>query len=254
MDATQTDAAATPQWFAFDRARLQRLALSLRDDYRQADPFPHVVIDGLLPDSVLEDVVREFPEPTDEWRHFDDTHQRKYGAGLVEVDLGPVTRNVLAEFNSSALVDFVRSLTGIEEPLIPDPYYRGGGLHEIVTGGHLDVHADFNKHPDFGLDRRVNVLVYLNRDWQPEWGGQLELWDPAMTRPVRRVEPVFNRTVVLTITDTAFHGHPQPLRCPPGYRRRSLAFYYYSNGRPEAERAEQHPTLWQQPHSEPASS
>ena len=181
MDVRQVDAAATSQWFAFDRARLQQLALSLRDEYRQADPFPHVVIDGLLPDSVLEDVVREFPEPTDEWRHFDDSHQRKYGAGLVEVDLGPVTRNVLAEFNSSAFVDFVRSLTGIEESLIPDPYYRGGGLHEIEPGGHLDVHADFNKHPDFGLDRRVNVLVYLNHHWRPEWGGQLELWDPAMT-------------------------------------------------------------------------
>jgi Rps23 Pro-64 3,4-dihydroxylase Tpa1-like proline 4-hydroxylase len=152
---------------------------------------------------------------------------------------------VLAEFNAAAFVEFLQTLTGIDEPLISDPFYRGGGLHQIAQGGYLAIHADFNRHPMFGLDRRVNVLVYLNHDWQPDWGGQLELWDATMTRPVQRVDPTFNRTVVFTITDTAFHGHPEPLRCPPDRKRRSLAFYYYSNGRPEPERSERHPTLWQ---------
>jgi hypothetical protein len=151
----------------------------------------------------------------------------------------------LAEFNSSAFVDFLQTMTGIEEALIPDPHYRGGGLHQIDPGGYLEVHADFNRHPAFGLDRRVNVLLYLNRDWQLEWGGQLELWDRTMSRAERRIEPVFNRTVVFSITDTAFHGHPEPLRSPPGFPRRSLAFYYYSNGRPAAERSEEHSTLFQ---------
>jgi Rps23 Pro-64 3,4-dihydroxylase Tpa1-like proline 4-hydroxylase len=224
---------------------LQSVAASLVADYRRADPFPHVVIDGLLPDSVLDEVAREFPEPSRGWRQFDDRNQRKFGAGSEEVDLGPVTRNVLAEFNAAAFVEFVRTVTGIEEPLISDPYYRGGGLHQILPGGYLEVHADFNRHPMFDLDRRVNVLVYLNRDWRQEWGGQLELWDAAMTGAVQRIDPNFNRTVIFTITDTAFHGHPEPLRCPTGRARRSLAFYYYSNGRPEQERSDRHPTLWQ---------
>jgi Rps23 Pro-64 3,4-dihydroxylase Tpa1-like proline 4-hydroxylase len=203
-----------------------------------------VVIEGLLPDGVLTGVLSEFPPPGDEWRHFDDDNQHKYGGGLTELELGPATRNVLAEFNSSAFVDFLQVLTGIEEPLIPDPHYRGGGLHQITPGGYLKIHADFNRHPTLGLDRRVNVLVYLNRDWEAHWGGQLELWDRAVSRAERRIEPLFNRTVIFTITDTAFHGHPDPLRCPADRNRRSLAFYYYSNGRPADEYADDHSTLW----------
>jgi len=230
---------------AFDRSQLVEVANARRDEYATASPFPHVVIDGLLPDVVLDRVVAEFPEPSEEWRRFDDDRQRKLGGGLQELALGPTTRNVLAEFNSAAFVDFLQVLTGIEEPLIPDPHYKGGGLHQILPGGYLKVHADFNRHPAFGLDRRINVLLYLNRDWRPEWGGELELWDRAMARAEQRIEPVFNRMVVFSITDTAFHGHPEPLRCPPGHARRSLAFYYYSNGRPEHERSETHSTLFQ---------
>ncbi|MGH3041150.1 MAG: 2OG-Fe(II) oxygenase, partial [Gaiellaceae bacterium] len=215
------------------------------EEYRRASPFPHVVIDGLVPDTVLDQLVAEFPQPSDEWRQFDDVHQKKYGAGLLELELGPITRNVLAEFNSATFVDFLQVLTGIEEALIPDPYYKGGGLHQILAGGYLKVHADFNLHPAFGLDRRVNVLLYLNRGWQPEWGGQLELWNRTMTCAERRIDPGFNRMVVFSITDVAFHGHPDPLRCPPDRSRRSLAFYYYSNGRPENERSDQHKTLFQ---------
>jgi Rps23 Pro-64 3,4-dihydroxylase Tpa1-like proline 4-hydroxylase len=239
-------AAPTSSWFSFDRDHLMEIARSRRDDYRTASPFRHAVIDGLLPDAVLDELLTEFPEPTERWRHFDDRHQRKSGAGLLEADLGPRTRNVLAEFNSAAFVDFLQTLTGIEEPLIGDPHYKGGGLHQILPGGYLKIHADFNRHPAFGLDRRVNVLLYLNHDWRPEWGGQLELWNRSMTFAEQRIEPTFNRMVVFTITDTAFHGHPDPLRCPEGRVRRSLAFYYYSNGRPDHERSETHTTLFQQ--------
>ncbi len=245
VDEQRGDAAIDASRFAFDRRWLQDLAVSHRDAYRVAAPFPHAVIDGLVPAQVLEAVVAEFPEPSDEWRRFDDARQRKFGASLVDVAVGPVTRTVLAEFNASAFVDFLQTLTGIEEALIPDPHYRGGGLHQIVPGGYLEVHADFNRHPMFDLDRRVNVLVFLNHGWQSDWRGQLELWDRTMTRAERRVEPLFNRTVIFSITDTAFHGHPEPLRCPPGRTRRSLAFYYYSNGRPERERSESHSTVWQ---------
>jgi Rps23 Pro-64 3,4-dihydroxylase Tpa1-like proline 4-hydroxylase len=232
-------------WFCFDRAALLDLARARREAYVRATPFSHTVVDGLLPDEILDRVVAEFPPPGGEWRHLDDRYQRKYGAGLLELDVGPTIRNVLAEFNSSAFVDFLQTLTGIEEPLIPDPHYRGGGLHQVVDGGYLAVHADFNRHPTFHLDRRVNVLVYLNRGWKREWRGELELWDETMSRAERCIEPVFNRTVIFTITDTAFHGHPTPLRCPEGQSRRSLAVYYYSNGRPADERAAAHSTLFQ---------
>ena len=231
-------------WFSFDPASLEALARARREEYREAAPFPHLVVDDFLPDDVASEVVAEFPEPDDGWRRFADEKQRKYGAGH-EVPLGPRTRNVLAEFNGGPFVDFVQTLTGIEEPLISDPQLKGGGLHQILPGGYLAVHADFNRHPLYGLDRRVNVLFYLNQGWEPEWGGQLELWDRTMSRAERVIDPIFNRLVVFTITDVAYHGHPEPLRCPADRARRSLAFYYYSNGRPAPERSESHSTLWQ---------
>jgi hypothetical protein len=242
---TGTRASVATSWFAFEPARLAPLAAAERERYEVARPFPHAVIDGLFPDEVLDAVVAEFPPPDPRWRHFDDANQRKFGAGHVEVDMGPATRNVMAELNSATFVGFVQELTGIAEPLLPDPHLRGGGLHQVLPDGYLEVHADFNRHPLYGLDRRVNVLVYLNRDWNTSWGGQLELWDRAMARPEQRVDPVFNRTVVFSLSDTAYHGHPHPLRCPAGQARRSLALYYYSNGRPPAEQSDPHSTLFQ---------
>ena len=55
------------------------------------------------------------------------------------------------------MLEFLETLTGIDG-LVPDPYFAGGGLHQIVRGGFLKVHADFNWHPKLRLDRRLNML------------------------------------------------------------------------------------------------
>ena len=93
---------------------------------------------------------------------------------------------MLDQFNSETMVDFLEQLTGISG-LIPDPHFWGGGLHQIERGGHLKVHSDFNWHEELLLDRRLNMIVYLNEDWDPEWGGGLELWDRDMTACQERV-------------------------------------------------------------------
>jgi hypothetical protein len=136
-------------------------------------------------------------------------------------------------------------LTGISG-LIPDPYLEGGGLHQIERDGFLKVHADFNVHAKLRLDRRLNFILYLNQDWREEYNGHLELWDRGMTRCVRKVLPVCNRAVVFVTTDWSFHGHPEKLACPPGRTRKSVALYYYTNGRPAEERSAGHGVLWQE--------
>jgi hypothetical protein len=119
-------------------------------------------------------------------------------------------------------------------------------VHRIRRGGFLDVLADFNRHDRLRLDRRLNLLLYLNRDWDDAWGGQLELWDEAMTRAVHRISPRFNRVVVFSTTDRSFHGHPGPLSCPPERARTSLALYYYTNGRPAGESTDSHCTIYRE--------
>jgi hypothetical protein len=234
-----------PRVFTFDREQLQELAASRRDEYAAAQPFPHVVVDDLLPKWVLDEVLTEFPSPReDAWWRFDSDHERKL-ATRDDSRMGDATRQLLAELNSAVFVDFLEELTGIQG-LVPDPHLVGGGLHQIVRGGHLNVHVDFNRHPRTGLDRRLNALIYLNRDWDEEYGGALELWRRDQSQCEKRILPLFNRLVVFSTTEHSFHGHPEPLNCPEGRTRKSLALYYYSNGRPEEDGAstQAHNTIW----------
>jgi 2OG-Fe(II) oxygenase superfamily len=228
----------------FNDPKYLELARSRHDEYVAAEPFPHVMIDQFLPDDVCRRVLEEFPRSTDiDWLRFNDQTGRKL-ATRDPGQFGETVLRLLQEFNGAGFVQFLEALTGIEG-LIPDPYYEGGGLHQIQPGGFLKVHADFNRHRKLGLDRRINALLYLNRDWQEEYGGHLELWDRSMTRAVRRILPVYNRLVVFNTTDWAYHGHPEPLACPAGMTRKSLALYYYTAGRPAEEVSESHTTLYQ---------
>jgi len=198
-----------------------------RERYAAAVPFPHAVLDDLIPGDVLQAVLDEFPPPDEDgWWRFDDVKERKL-ALHDRSRMGPASRRLFDELNSAPMVDFLGQLTGITG-LVPDPHLYGGGLHLILPGGFLEVHADFNRHPLTGLQRRLNLLIYLNRDWSESYGGALELWDAGMAGPPVVVPPVFGRCVLFATTDTSFHGHPHPLACPPGMARRSLALYYYS--------------------------
>lgn len=220
---------------------------SLSAGYAEARPFPHAVIDDLFDEATLDAVLEDFPARDEEtWRRFDNPREKKQGFDYRT----PVRRN-LREFlqflNSAEILEFLETLTGIDG-LIPDPYFGGAGPHQSFAGGFLKIHADFNWHPKLKLDRRLNLLVYLNRDWRDEYGGHLELWDPEMTRCERRILPVWNRTVVFSTTDTSYHGHPQPMTCPEDMSRKSISMYYYTNGRPEEERSAPHDTLFRKTH------
>jgi len=230
--------------FSFNGSELLALAERLRDEYAAARPFPHVVIDDFLPDEVIDALLGEFPSPDEEvlWQHLDHGHERKL-ALADEGRMGPVTRYVLSQFNSSAFVSFLEVMTDIPG-LIPDPHYVGGGLHQIEPGGFLGVHADFNMHKRLRLDRRLNVLLYLNRHWAEDYGGHLQLWGRDMRGCEKEILPVAGRCVVFSTTDYSFHGHPEPLKCPLGMTRKSLALYYYSNGRPGYETSPSHSTLF----------
>lgn len=235
----------------FDPAALADLARLHAERYAQARPFPHVVLDDFLPHEVADCLVEEFPLPSMiEWITYDAPDEKKLESKH-EQQLGALTRHLLCQFNSSAFLTFLEGLTGLRG-LIPDPSFYGGGLHQIERGGYLSIHADFNLHQHLGLYRRVNLLLYLNRGWREEYGGHLELWNAQMTQCEQRIVPSFNRCVIFSTSDRSFHGHPDPLRCPAGQTRKSLAVYYYSSWRSPGEPAEGRSTLWQRrPHDAP---
>lgn len=234
--------------------RLSAEVDDMANRFQNASPFPHIVIDDFLPAEFVTRLNANFP---------DISAKKKAGSGHVpvylkdgsEAQLGKewlsrerlvplIYRRLYWELNNHPFVGYLEKITGING-LIPDPHLAGGGVHSTKAGGYLKVHADFNKHPTLALDRRLNLLIYLNEDWLPEYGSDLELWTADMGTCVEKIAPIAGRCVIFRTSSTSFHGHPHPMTCPPDRTRRSIALYYYSNGRSEGEGTEEHGTLWQ---------
>lgn len=224
--------------------KLRKKAQSLRREYRGASPFPHVVIDGFFDSACLHKVAREFPAPDKvKWRHYHKPTEEKFACEKTEY-FGKNTASLLQELNGPKFIRFLENLSGIQG-LAADPSFRGGGMHQIVSGGYLKIHADFNWHEKMAMYRRINLLLYLNENWHEEFGGHLEIWDKEMRQCAKRILPVFNRCVIFNTDDTSFHGHPEPLTCPSDITRKSLALYYYTAEKPPGSQDSPHSTLFQ---------
>jgi Rps23 Pro-64 3,4-dihydroxylase Tpa1-like proline 4-hydroxylase len=226
-----------------DQAMLSQLGESLNGTYAANTPWPHIVIDNFIDPDCLERV-REEALAVDRARRYAKFLDRKTDhnkfAFLPDV-VGPETSRLVNFLNSGAFVNYLGKMTGIDY-LLPDPSYFGGGLHKIQTGGFLEIHADFNHLKPYNLERRLNLLLYLNKDWAPAYNGDLEFWDRASMTKASSVAPLFNRCVVFSTTRESLHGHPTPLATPPGIDRMSIALYYYTNTWVPA--AQEHSTLY----------
>ena len=194
--------------------------------YRAAQPYPHGGFDNFLPPEILERVLVELRDLPEAETSFDRAQERLKTSYTPE-RLGTYTKNLFYALNSKPFILFLEELTGITG-LIPDPYFSGGGIHRIETGGHLDIHADFNHHAKMNLERRLNVLIYLNHDWKAEYGGSFELWDKEMKGMVSSFVPSFNRMVCFSTTSDSWHGNPSKVNHPEGVPRQSIALYYYT--------------------------
>jgi hypothetical protein len=211
-----------------DLASLQARLPLLVEQYSAAQPFPHIVVDDVLHVDAFTQAAQEFPAMRDPfWKGYLHVNETKYGNTQPDT-WGPTLTAVAKEFTSPEFVKFLEELTGISD-LLPDWSMDGGGLHQTLRGGHLNVHADFTTHHvKENWSRRVNILPYLNEEWREEWGGELELWDKGMTAAQAKVQPAGNRMLVFTTTDDSFHGHPDALTCPEDVARRSMALYYFT--------------------------
>jgi hypothetical protein len=216
----------------------------LSGSYCFAEPFPHIVIDHFLPSPLIEEIYSLFPT---EKLADDKFYESDYG-GLHKRQVLPEScesriRNIFHFFNSAPILQFLEGLTTIES-LIGDPYFNGGGFHEIFTGGKLGVHADFRINEQLHLNRRINMLIYLNKSWQSDYGGFLELWDKEMRSKVDSVAPLFNRCVIFNTDATSYHGHPDPLNTPNEISRKSIALYYYTASKKVYEDTPAHSTMY----------
>ena len=200
----------------------------LSEKYQVNKPFPHLVLDNFFPIKFLDKVLENFPKKENAFvNHKSSTQYLKKGYRPHELLNNPCA-HYLSVLNSAKMLQFLENLTDISG-LIPDPYYTGGGLHETLNGGFLDIHVDFSLNKKLNLARRLNMIIFLNKDWKPEYGGNLELWDSEMKEKVVEIEPLYNRCVIFNTDEFSYHGQPQTVVCPPNISRRSIALYYYTS-------------------------
>mmetsp|Transcript_11967 Transcript_11967/g.20209 ORF Transcript_11967/g.20209 Transcript_11967/m.20209 type:complete len:288 (+) Transcript_11967:126-989(+) len=216
----------------------------LAPQYRSAQPFPHIVMDNLLPSDLLNALVAELPEHTNasgclvDSKCFGNSHNF-HRSEFNKHSFGHYTRAVFALLRSPEWVRGLQQLTGIQK-LFPDKHYSGSGVHMAGNGGYLQIHADFNYKDqrtgtvathfnDAVMVRRVNTLFYLNPLWDESFGGHMELWDRQLKSCVQTISiSPFGRYLVFTSNDFSFHGHPTPMKLPRGRMRRALSLYYYT--------------------------
>lgn len=220
--------------YRFNQDRLAELAIKYKEEFNSGYPFKHVVIDNFLPENVLDEVINELPSirPNEDTISNNSKVEHKKSAASDPEFFKPSLTNLFYQLNGLDFLDFMEQLTGIKG-LIADTRLDGGGYHLTKRAGHLRIHTDFSHPRHFNLRRRINIIIYLNRDWAEEYGGHLELWDKDLTECKKKVLPIFNRCVIFETNQNSPHGHPEPLTCPDDRGRQSLALYYYDNPQDE---------------------
>lgn len=213
------------------------------------EPYRHIVIDDFLDRRLADLCLQKFP-PLDApgWEHANDADiEVKYRTTWEsEFDIPEGLVDAVRVLNSSLFLKAMARRIGIQK-IVPDPYFSGGGLNVTMRGGLLDVHVDGNYHDATGLSRRLNAILYLNPDWQPEWGGEFGIYDSKGEHCIKKVPPTFNRLVIFDSHDFSFHGLPDPVNFPEGVPRRSIILYYYTKeARPSEHVAvtDPHSALW----------
>ncbi|MGD1842817.1 MAG: 2OG-Fe(II) oxygenase [Thermonemataceae bacterium] len=228
-----------------DLPRLNERLDTLKAAFHAKKPFKYLMFDDFFPTPVAEQIHDSYPTIADgQWDGTTYLDQKnKFQKTKFEED--SILDIVFKELNSKEFLDWLEQLTGIEA-LVGDEELFGGGLHQSINGAFLNVHVDYNIHPKTKYHRRLNVLVYMNKDWKDEYEGHLELWDLTKDKKVLidSYAPSFNRCVIFETNEISFHGHPKPLKTPKGVNRKSLATYYYTKDRPQNEIASEHNTIY----------
>lgn len=226
--------------------QLKNKQAEIKSDYQAKTPFRYVIIENFFHSDKADGVLKTYPAIEDgKW---DGTTylDQKNKFQKTKFEENSIMDLVFKELNSDDFLKWLQDVTEIEEELLGDEDLFGGGLHQSINGAFLNVHVDYNIHPKTRYHRRLNVLIYMNKDWKDEYEGHLELWDLSKGDKIllNKIAPEFNRCVIFETNEISFHGHPKPLRTPQEINRKSIATYYYTKSRPQEEVSDEHNTIY----------
>jgi Rps23 Pro-64 3,4-dihydroxylase Tpa1-like proline 4-hydroxylase len=225
---------------------------SLENVTYETYPFPHTVIDNFFKTDKLEGLLSNINSLKDEdaeTKFINPYSPYEFNKFAYNTNYGDHLKKIFAELNSSEFITKLETITGIKDIIRNDTTLIGAGIHRIKNGGFLQLHTDFNSyHNHYGkLDRRINLIIYMNPDWKEEYNGSLCLCDKEKNTCSKKILPILNRCVILNTSNKSIHGHPERLNVPENVYRNSIAVYYYTknnHGDLDFEGDPEHSTLW----------
>lgn len=221
-----------------------------------SDPYDHWVIDDFVPSFLAKELSKDFIDfDHKDWYVYSNPLEQKKSLNNWW-NFPSQTYKFIEYLNSPAFIGWLSLQTG-QPKLYPDPGLHGAGWHMHGRGGKLNIHLDYSIHPKLELERKFNLIFYLSEDWDPQWGGGLQLWngtDRKAEQYVKTVDCMFNRAVLFDTTQNSWHGFPDKLTCPEGTYRKSIAMYYLTppsqSADPNRKRAYYVPSIEQENNSE----
>lgn len=199
----------------------------LSNKFINAEPFEHIIIPNFLNSEYAEEIYNKLPSNYKSWHNYCNPIEVKYAFDDINVLPEPV-KNFFYLLSSENMREKIIDLTKIPN-LEYDEYLHGAGLHAHPRNGRLNMHLDYEKHPITGKHRRLNIILYMSKEWNEEWNGQTELWDNKMEECVIKSPVVFNSAIIFKTNEISWHGVPEIIKCPENTYRKSIAYYYVSN-------------------------
>lgn len=200
---------------------------TLKAKYIQALPFEHIKLDNFLKDEYAEEIYKGFPTDFENWHKYYNPIEVKYANDDID-NMNESIKKLFYLLSTNQLIDVFSELTGIED-LEYDPYLHGAGLHSHPRYGRLNMHLDYEKHIILkNKQRRINIILFMSKDWKEEWNGDNQLWSSDMKECVVKTYPRFNSAIIFKTDEITWHGLPEKIMCPEGVFRKSFAYYYIS--------------------------
>jgi hypothetical protein len=179
-----------------------------------------------LNEEYAEKIFESFPTDitNDNWHEYNNPIEKKFANDKINT-MPRCIKKLFNLFSCKEIIEKITLLTGIEN-IDYDPYLHGAGLHIHTTGGKLDMHLDYEKHPYLDKERRINIILYMSKDWKEEWNGETQLWDKDLSNCISKSPVVFNSALIFKTNEISWHGLPEEIKCPEGIFRKSFAYYY----------------------------
>lgn len=192
------------------------------------NPFPYTIIDNFLNNDTYNKINKEFAnKPDDTWWKYNNPLEVKYAKDDI-YNFGTNTKNLFYSLSSDKIINKMKEIFNIPD-LEYDPYCHGGGLHMHPRNGRLNMHLDYEIHPYSKKKRRLNIILYMNEEWNKEWNGDTQLWNNDMSKCIIKSLPSKNKALIFVTTDFSWHGIPEKILCPNNIHRKTVAFYYVSD-------------------------